>query len=720
MGSSNENSAYGPSLNPWDRTRVPGGSSGGSAAAVAAGSRRGRSARTRAARSASPPRCAASSAQADLRRVSRYGMIAFASSLDQAGPFTRDVTDAALLLGAMAAATLRLDVARPARAGRAARPRPTCAGIRSACPRSCRRGASSRACSRLPADARPAPRARRDVETMRLPHAPARAARLLPDRPGRVLEQPRPLRRRPLRHAAPRPATCVACTPARARGLRRGGQAADHARHLRAVVGLLRRLLRPRAEGAHEDRRGLPRGVRALRLRRHPDQPERRLRARAKTDDPLAMYLNDYCTRADVPRRHSRVSLPCGLSGALPVGPAARGPAFAENRDPRRGARARAGLRLRRTGRGREHRGRTRRSSGWRSTSSSPRARRCSAAARSGSASRRTPARARSASGLPGTLPVANAEAIHHGLMIGLGAGLRARAAVDLPPQELLLSRPAQGLPDLPVRRAPVPRRRARRRARSPRSTSRRTRRSSCTSASRAHPRLGRERRRLQPRRHAAGRDGHRARPALGRAGARVAARCCARRCASSASPTSNMEEGSLRCDANVSVRPRAPRSSGTKTELKNMNSFRFLEQGINAEIARQTRCRGGRAVVPGDAALRPAHGRDLVAALQGGGARLPLLPGARPRARSRRPPRCSSGARAALPELPAARAERYERELRPAADDARRSRLPPELGRLLEARRRRRTAPSRAPWPTGSRRARRPLGADADPAASR
>ena len=50
-----------------------------------------------------------------------------------------------------------------------------------------------------------------------------------------------------------------------------------------------------------------------------------------------------------------------------------------------------------------------------------------------------------------------------------------------------------------------------------------------------------------------------------------------------------NMEEGSLRCDANISIRPEGARELGTKTELKNMNSFRFIERGIVAEIARQT-----------------------------------------------------------------------------------------------------------------------------------
>jgi aspartyl-tRNA(Asn)/glutamyl-tRNA(Gln) amidotransferase subunit A len=105
MGSSNENSAYGPVLNPWDRTKVPGGSSGGSAAAVAGGS---------------APWALGTDTGGSIRQpaaltgivglkptygtVSRYGMIAFASSLDQAGPLTRDVTDAALLYGQMTGA----------------------------------------------------------------------------------------------------------------------------------------------------------------------------------------------------------------------------------------------------------------------------------------------------------------------------------------------------------------------------------------------------------------------------------------------------------------------------------------------------------------------------------------------------------------------------------------------------------------------------------------
>ncbi|HEX7059974.1 MAG TPA: Asp-tRNA(Asn)/Glu-tRNA(Gln) amidotransferase subunit GatB [Solirubrobacterales bacterium] len=146
-----------------------------------------------------------------------------------------------------------------------------------------------------------------------------------------------------------------------------------------------------------------------------------------------------------------------------------------------------------------------------------------------------------------------------------------------------------------------------------------------------------------------------------------------------------NMEEGSLRVDANVSVRPAGSAELGTKTELKNMNSFRFLERGIEAELARQRELveAGGKVVQetlhyhPDDGTLHPLRSKeeahdyryfpepDLV----------PLAP----------TEEMLREARESLPELPAARIVRYETELKLSAENAAQLAADPETAAYFE-----------------------------------
>jgi aspartyl-tRNA(Asn)/glutamyl-tRNA(Gln) amidotransferase subunit A len=341
MGSSTENSAFGPTRNPWDRGRVPGGSSGGSAAAVAAGlapwalgTDTGGSIRQPAAL------CGIVGLKPTYGAVSRFGMIAFASSLDQAGPLTRDVTDAALLYSQMVGPrdpcdSTSLDFPEPIE-----RPQRTdLSGLRLGVPAELTgEGIEPGVLSVFEAGLDLARSLGASVEPCALPHAPHALAAYY------VL--------------APAEASS---NLARFDGVRYGYRAPD-------ADDLLAMYLRTRHDGfGAEVKRRIMLGTyalssgyyeayygRAQRVRTKiaedfaaaferfdfiatPTAPSVAFELGSKIDDPMAMYLNDFCTvpmsLAGIPA----ISIPCGLAPppggdlGLPVGFQLSGPPFSEN-----------------------------------------------------------------------------------------------------------------------------------------------------------------------------------------------------------------------------------------------------------------------------------------------------------------------------------------------------------------------------------------------------
>jgi aspartyl-tRNA(Asn)/glutamyl-tRNA(Gln) amidotransferase subunit A len=341
MGSSTENSAFGPTANPWDIGRVPGGSSGGSAAAVAArlapwalGTDTGGSIRQPAAL------CGIVGLKPTYGAVSRYGMIAFASSLDQAGPLTRDVTDAALLLRHMVGERDELDSTSLRYPGEIALPsRTDLAGVRVGVPAELSgEGIEPGVLAAFETTLELLRTLGASVESCALPHAPHALAAYY------VL--------------APAEASS---NLARFDGVRYGYRAAG-------ATELLDMYTRTRHDGfGPEVKRRIMLGTyalssgyydafygRAQRVRTKiaedfhaafasfdfiatPTAPGVAFELGAKTADPLAMYLSDYCTVPASLAGIPALSLPNGLAEPpgggerLPVGFQLAGPAFSES-----------------------------------------------------------------------------------------------------------------------------------------------------------------------------------------------------------------------------------------------------------------------------------------------------------------------------------------------------------------------------------------------------
>jgi len=334
MGSSNENSAYGPVLNPWDRSRVPGGSSGGSAAAVAAGlapwaigTDTGGSIRQPAAL------CGIVGLKPTYGACSRYGMIAFASSLDQAGPLTRNVTDAALLLRHMVGHDRR-DSTSIAFPGGIDLPRSEdLTGIRLGVPEELSGdGIEQGVLDSFNATLRLAEGLGASIEPCRLAHAPHALSAYYVIAPAEA-----------------------SANLARFDGVRYGLRVdaedlTEMYRRTRATgfgAEVKRRIMLGTyalSSGYYDAYYGTAQKVRTKIAEDFrdaftrfdfivtPTSPWTAFELGSRTADPYAMYLNDFCTvpmpLAGIPA----ISIPSGLSDGLPVGFQLAGPAFSENR----------------------------------------------------------------------------------------------------------------------------------------------------------------------------------------------------------------------------------------------------------------------------------------------------------------------------------------------------------------------------------------------------
>jgi aspartyl-tRNA(Asn)/glutamyl-tRNA(Gln) amidotransferase subunit A len=335
MGSSTENSAYGPTRNPWDRTRVPGGSSGGSAAAVAAGlvpwaigTDTGGSIRQPAAL------CGIVGFKPTYGAISRYGMIAFASSLDQCGPFTRDVTDAALLLRAMhgkdpcdqTSLGLPGEVQLPSRTD--------LQGVRIGVPDELTgEGIEPGVLAAFDGMLDRARDLGATVEPCQLPHAPHALAAY-------YLIAPAECSSNLARYDGVRYGMRVEGDDRTLLGMYESTRAAGFGEEVKRRILIGTYAL---SSGYYDAYYGKAQKVRTLisgdfnsvfdrfDFVATPTAPGVAFELGAKTDDPLAMYLNDYCTvpmsLAGIPG----ISIPSGLADGLPCGFQLAGPAFSEN-----------------------------------------------------------------------------------------------------------------------------------------------------------------------------------------------------------------------------------------------------------------------------------------------------------------------------------------------------------------------------------------------------